>query len=68
MSENALTKVRKAWRPVFDAEKKHRALRHGETDVPCVNCGLLFWNEFGRNGKVYCSICLGRGRDEWRTM
>ena len=64
MRKDALAKARKAFRPIFKAERNHQALRPGETDIPCVNCGLLFWNEFGQNGKVYCSICLGRGRDE----
>lgn len=32
---------------------------------PCVNCGLLWYNETAsRCGHWFCDICLGRGHDE----
>lgn len=54
--------AREAWREFLGL---NRPDPERETGEPCVNCGLLWYNETGNNcGHWFCDICLGRGRDE----
>jgi len=61
---DSLAKLREVFAPLVAEEREWREGNPAVRDVPCVNCGLRWWNERGRDGEVYCSICLGRGRDE----
>jgi hypothetical protein len=60
---SAMDDLREAFLPLVEHELAQRGDKPGVSDQPCCNCGLTWYCDTGRDGEVYCQICLGRDRD-----